>query len=402
MADKGAKIVWGSALAILAVGVLLVMTGGDDGPPQRRGERTVSVRIERVMPRQFMDVIEAIGTARANEAVMVTARVSETVQRVNFTDGMLVEQGAILVELTNAEEVASVREAEANLKEAQQQYDRTKDLVRRGTVSQSTVDENIRAVEAARSRLAVAEARNADRIIRAPFAGILGLRSVSPGTLVSPGDQITTLDDISIIKLDFQVPERFIAALAVGQQIVTEAAAYPGQLFIGEAKTIASRVDPVTRAATVRAEIPNPGHLLRPGMLLTVELIADRRQQLAVRETAVVPIGEEKFVYVVGADGKVALVTITTAVREGGYVEVLSGLSTGQRVVYSGTLRLRQGSKVQVLSDDTPEAPAREPIADLDAASDNLAGSRAEVLADSKAESATGGPEGGGDAENGD
>jgi membrane fusion protein (multidrug efflux system) len=222
-------------------------------------------------------------------------------------------------------------------------------------VSQSTADENVRELEAARSRLAVAEARSADRIIRAPFSGILGLRSVSPGTLVSPGTQITTLDDISIIKLDFQVPERFISLLASGQQIITEAAAYPDHQFIGVARTIASRVDPITRAATVRAEIANPERLLRPGMLLTVNLIADQRQQLAVRETAVVPIGEKKFVFVVGADNKVERALITTGAREGGYVEVLGGLTAGQAVVYSGTLQLRQGIKVQVLSDDTPD-----------------------------------------------
>lgn len=355
MTGQGSRIVWGVALGILAAGALLVITGGgDDGPPSGRGSRTASVKVERVAPRQFIDVIEAIGTARANEAVLVTARVSETVQRVNFEDGMLVKKGTILIELTNAEEIAAVREAEANVKQAQQQFDRIKDLVRRGTVSQSTADENVRELEAARSRLAVAEARAADHIIRAPFSGILGLRSVSPGTLVSPGTQITTLDDISIIKLDFQVPERYISLLAPGQQIVTEAAAFPDRQFTGVAMTVASRVDPITRAATVRAEIANPERLLRPGMLLTVNLIADERRQLAVRETAVVPIGEEKFVFVVGVDNIVERVGIVTGVREGGYVEVLGGLSAGQAVVYSGTLRLRHGIKVQVLSDDTP------------------------------------------------
>lgn len=365
---RGTKIVWGVALGILAAGVLLLVTGGDGEPPRGRGNRASAVEVERVASRQFLDVIEAIGTARANEAVMLTARLSETVQRVDFEDGMMVEKGAVLVVLTNAEEVAAVREAEANVKQAQQQYDRVRDLVRRGTVSQSTADENIRVLEAARARLAVAEARSADHIIRAPFAGILGLRSVSPGTLVSPGTQITTLDDISIIKLDFQVPERFISSLAAGQLIVTEAAAYPGQKFNGVAKTIASRVDPVTRAATVRAEIENVDGLLRPGMLLTVRLIADQREQLAVRETAIVPVGDEKFVFVVGADSSVKQVRVETGAREGGYVEVLGGLTAGQAVVFSGTLRLRNGTKVQVLGDDKETDP--------DAANNRRIGSR--------------------------
>lgn len=363
MIRRGTKIVWGVALGILAAGILLLVTGGDGEPPQGRGRRASAVEVEMVAPRQFVDVIEAIGTARANEAVLLTARVSETVQRVNFEDGMMVEKGAILVILTNAEEVASVHEAEANVKQAQQQFDRIKDLVRRGTVSQSTADENVRELDAARSRLAVAEARAADHIIRAPFSGILGLRSVSPGTLVSPGTQITTLDDITIIKLDFQVPERFISSLAPGQQIITEAAAYPERQFIGVAKTIASRVDPITRAATVRAEIENSERLLRPGMLLTVSLIADERVQLAVRETAIVPIGEDKFVFVVGADNTVAQVKIETGARQGGYVEVLGGLTAGQAVVYSGTLRLRHGTKVQVLGENAARGTAADPVA---------------------------------------
>lgn len=366
---SGRLIIWGSAALFLALaGYFMLSDGGEDIGNGREARRPTVVEVEAVALRAFSDVIEAIGTAKANESVVLTARVSETVQRVNFSDGMMVEKGTILVELTNAEEVAQAEEARANVREAQQQFDRIAGLVAKGTVSQSAADERVRELSAARSRLAAAEARTADRIIRAPFSGILGLRNVSPGALVSPGMEITTLDDNSIIKLDFQVPERFLAVLAPDQSIIAEASAYSGRKFEGIVRTINSRVDPVTRAVTVRAEIANDERLLRAGMLLTVKLISDERMTLAVPEGAIVPVGEEKFVYVVGSDMTVRLVTVETGARAGGYIELLAGVEAGTNVVWSGTVRLRPGGRIEIKSTGRPatarpDAPANSPAA---------------------------------------
>ncbi|MCG8505934.1 MAG: efflux RND transporter periplasmic adaptor subunit [Sphingomonadales bacterium] len=352
-------MVWGVVLVLAAGAVALYFT---DAPRQeRRFGRggPVPVQVEAVFMAEFADTIEAVGTALANESIILTARVSETVSRVNFDDGDVVEKGQVLVELTSFEERAQLQESRAALTEAESQFERAKDLVRRGNASQATLDLRTRELEEARSRIKAAEARVADRVLRAPFSGILGLRRVSKGSLVSPGDEITTLDDISIIKLDFSVPETFLAALAPGQTLVASAPAYPNRGFEGEVKTVNTRVDPITRAVSIRAELPNPDGLLKPGMLMTVSLVSNQRRGMAVSENALVPVGGEQYVYVV-RDGQTAeRIKVEIGGRRPGLVEVVVGLEPGQQVIVSGTLRLTPGAPVRVTSAGADAVAAR-------------------------------------------
>jgi len=198
-------------------------------------------------------------------------------------------------------------------------------------------------------------ARAGDYVITAPFTGFLGLREVSPGTLVSPGTQVTTLDDIHIIKVDFSVPEKFISALKEGQEIAAGAAAYPGREFRGVVRTIGTRVDPVTRAATVRAEISNEDDALRPGMLLTVDLVSNLAEAVSTRENALVPVGDDQFLFRVREDETVERIKVLVGRRYGARVEVTSGLAEGDLVVISGIMRLRDGSRVRI--QEQQEAP---------------------------------------------
>ena len=347
-AGKGKLAIWGLSAVIIAAGAYFMFapSGGDGNGRMRGMNRQVPVTVHTVEARPFADIIEAIGTTRAKESVVLTARVSETVQRVNFNDGDRVEKGTILVELTSSEETAQVREAQANVKEAKQQYDRAADLVKTGNTSRAVLDTRARALTEARARLTAAEARVGDRIIRAPFSGVLGFRMVTVGALVSPGTAVTTLDDVSLMKLDFSVPEMFLSALEEGQVIEAIAAAYPNRVFKGKVRTIGSRVDPITRAVTVRAFIDNADGALRPGMLMSLALTSNPRDALAVEEQSIVPVGRKKFVYRVKADDTVEMLTIETGTRQGKYVEVLSGVNEGDVIVASGTLRLRPGVKI--------------------------------------------------------
>ena len=190
-----------------------------------------------------------------------------------------------------------------------------------------------------------------DRVITAPFAGVLGFRQVSPGTLVTPGTTIASLDDVSVIKLDFSVPESFLSALAPGQGIRATSVAYPDQDFTGEVATIDSRVDPVSRAVTVRADVPNPDRLLRPGMLLTVDVFQPERQALVVPEIAVIQVSRTAHVFRVKDDNTVEQVDVELGQRRRGEVEILDGLVAGDRIVVDGTVKLRDGSAI---SDVTP------------------------------------------------
>ena len=193
--------------------VPLLAAGKDAAPPP------VPVIIAEVRSDRFVDRAEALGTLKANESVLVTANVTETVSAVYFEDGQRVEQGQMLVEMTNAEEHALLDEARIRVGEAQRQYARVKSLVAQGSASQSLLDERKRDLDTARALLVAIESRLADRLIKAPFAGVLGLRNISPGALVEPGDLIATLDDDRIMKLDFAVPSLFLSTLKPGRYL---------------------------------------------------------------------------------------------------------------------------------------------------------------------------------------
>ena len=196
------------------------------------------------------------------------------------------------------------------------------------------------------ARLNSVVARLRDRLIQAPFSGVLGFRQVSPGTMLSPNTPITTIDDISIIKLDFTVPETFIGSMAPGARVVARSVSFPGREFIGTVRTVGSRVDPVTRAITVRAHIENTYRSLRPGMLLTVEVVTGERQALVVPEGAVFQIQNRAYVYM--ADGDIARQRqIEIGGRRFGVVEVLGGLEEGELVVVAGTTKLRDGARMR-------------------------------------------------------
>jgi membrane fusion protein, multidrug efflux system len=301
---------------------------------------------------RFEDRVEALGTLRASESVTLSATLTETVSAIHFDDGDRVEAGQVLVEMTSAEEHALLVEAQSTLAEANRQYRRVESLAAQGTAAKSLLDERRREWETARARLAGIEARLGDRIIRAPFAGVVGLRQVSVGTLVTPGDLISTLDDDATMKLDFAVPSVFLGTLRPGLAISATSAAFPERRFTGSVAAIDSRVDPVTRAVTVRAALPNPERLLKPGMLMQVVLSKDPRDAVIIPEKALMPLGDRQYVLVVGADAKVERREIRIGTRRAGEVELLEGMVAGERVVTDGTLKLRPGDPVRIIAVD--------------------------------------------------
>jgi len=299
------------------------------------------------------DTIEAIGTASANESLTVTAKVTDTVRAVDFEDGDYVEAGDVLVQLTNREEEALLAEARANLDDAEMQLERIQNLARQNLIPESELDTARSRAEASQARLDTVLARLSDRLILAPFSGVLGFRQVSPGTLLQPNTAITTLDDISVIKLDFTVPETFLGAVTQGARVFARTAGYPDREFVGEVRTVGSRVDPVTRAIQVRALVPNDDRALRPGMLMTVQIVMAEREALVVSENAVYQIQDRHYVYVVGDDLVAREREIEAGERRFGSVEVIDGLAEGELVVTEGIVKLRDGTRVR-LADDSP------------------------------------------------
>jgi membrane fusion protein (multidrug efflux system) len=316
---------------------------GDAGP------ESVAVVTAPVQQKPIAVRIEALGTARANEAVDITSKAGNKVIAVRFEEGQWVHRGDVLVELDGAQDRADLAAAEAALAESRSAYQRGRGLYTQQAVSQSQLEQIEATLKGDEARVASAQARVADTVIRAPFDGRVGLRRVSVGALVNPGAIITTLDDTRTMKLDFDVPESFLAILKPGLAIAAKSIAYPDESFDGAVESIDSRIDPVTRSIKVRARLPNQQGLLRPGMFLTVVVSREPLPGLVVPEQALVPERGEVYVFVVAA-GRAARRVVTIGRRSPGEVEILTGVAAGERVVIEGTQQIRDGSNVHELA----------------------------------------------------
>jgi len=296
----------------------------------------------------FARQMEGVGSARANEAVDITAKLSNRVTAIKFREGQQVKAGEVLVEFDSEQTRASLAEAEAALKDSQSQFKRSRELFATKALSEAQLDQLQATLTANEARVAGARSQLNDTIIRAPFAGRVGLRNISVGSYVSPGTVITTLDDSSIIKLDFSVPEVFLSTLQEGLEITARTSAYPETEFKGKVSSIDSRLDPVSRSIIVRARIDNKDGRLKPGMFMTVKLIRTDVPALMLPEEALVPESDKKFVFVV-RDGKAARVEVQTGRRRPGEVEIVSGLDEGDVVVTEGTQKIRDGAPVKAM-----------------------------------------------------
>lgn len=329
--------------------VAFVMTGVANA--QRGGP--ASVFVEEVTPYDFATEIEALGTLEPSEVVDLTLNAADRVSAIYFDDGERVRKGRTLLSLAQREQVALVEAAEAEVEEARRQLERVIRLSEQNAVSQSERDTAQRNLDTAQAQLRAVQSRQRDRVLVAPFDGVLGFRQVSVGSYVRPGDIVATLIDDSEMNLDFAVPSTFLRALQPGVEIKAVTDDLPGETFEGQIATLDNRIDPVTRAVRVRAILPNEDRLLRPGMFMQVTLIADPRTAPSVPEEAIQPVGPDSFVFAIDYSGETPIARrtqVTLGTRQDGRVEVLGGLSAGQSVITEGIIRVRDGSPVVIRS----------------------------------------------------
>lgn len=322
----------------------------------QEGPAPILVRTAPVIRDHFVDRVEALGTLRANESVSLSANVTETITAVHFEDNQRVDKGMVLVEMTSAEEHAQLSEARSTAAEAKKQYARVQSLVESGAASRSLLDQRKREYETARAQLEAVSSRMEDRVVSAPFDGVVGLRNISAGALVQPGDRITTLDDDSVMKLDFSVPSTFLDVLKPGMKIVAKARGLNNEPCEGEVTAIDSQIDPVTRAIMVRALLPNEERMLKPGLLMTVELLKNPRKTLVIPESAIIPQGHDNFVLKAVRNGEVLTTekqAVTLGARRPGEVEILEGVSEGDEVVTHGTLKVQPGQPIEIEAKET-------------------------------------------------
>jgi len=323
---------------------------GSRGGGAGRSASQVSVAV--VQPRTFVDSLDVLGVAKGRQSVTLSAATTQLVEKVNFHDGQSVARGAVLIELKASEQDAGLVQSEAKLAQAEKEYRRWQTLGEKGYASKSSIDQYEAAWRSAQADVTAAKARLGDRLIRAPFAGTVGLSDVTPGALVNPGAPIVTLDDISSIRVDFQVPERYLSQVAQGQSIAAQVEAYPGRPIQGRVARLDTRIDERTRAITARAEFPNASGKLKPGMMMRVSIPRGSRQGLAAPESAVSMQGDSAFVYVLHSQGSKTTTEqrpVVTGLRQDGFVEIKEGVGAGDRIVADGLNKIQPGQPVHVL-----------------------------------------------------
>ncbi|MEO0816062.1 MAG: efflux RND transporter periplasmic adaptor subunit [Pseudomonadota bacterium] len=357
MADRSSAFFSFIALAVACVVVSPSALAQRGGP--------ASVFVEPVAEREFSREIEALGTLSPREQVDLTLNASDRITAVYFEDGERVRAGKTLVSLAQREQVALVEAAEADVDEASRQLDRVERLAEAEAVSLSELDSARRDLDSAEANLRALQSRQRDRVLVAPFEGVLGFRQVSVGSFVRPGDVVATLIDDSEMLLDFDVPSTLLRSVQPGTEIIAETDDLPGEVFIGTVATLDNRIDPVTRSIRARASLPNPEALLRSGTFMRVTLRAEPRTRLAIPEEVVQPVGPKTFVWKVVDEGGNLVARrseVQLGQRSAGYIEVIDGLVLGERVITEGIIRVREGAPV-VIRDQEMLEPRFEPIA---------------------------------------
>ncbi|MBI4183555.1 MAG: efflux RND transporter periplasmic adaptor subunit [Proteobacteria bacterium] len=325
--------------------------GGFASSPRVLGQQGAPVEVEAAVVRAetVRREVSAVGTLLANESVIIRPEVEGRVADLSFREGQAVTEGTVLVRIEDAIHQARLVQAEAALTLSRANYERAADLYTKGSGTARARDETFAKMRSDEADLALNRALLAKTVIRAPFDGILGLRKVSVGAFVRPGDDVVDLVDIDPIKVDFRIPETLAAGLRVGQDIRVAVDALPGRAFEGRVYAISPEFDPQGRSVLLRARIANPNGPLRPGMFARVGLVLEEREgALVVPETALVPLAGEQFVFKV-VDGKAVQAMVKIGQRRAGRVEVREGLKAGETVVTAGQIKLRDGVPVRPL-----------------------------------------------------
>lgn len=292
--------------------------------------------------------VEALGTLAADESIIIASEIAGRVVALGFREGERVSKDQDLVKLDTAILDAELKQAQADLSLARDTYDRNRSLVQRGAGTQVALEQATAQLASQEARVQLVQSKLAQATIKAPFTGVVGLRSVGVGDYISVGKPLVALTNIDPIKVDFRVPEIFLTRLKVGQPVQLKVDAVPDRPFTGQIFAIDPVVDVNGRAVKLRAKVPNADLVLKPGLFARITIVVDKRDDaLLVPETAVVPDGLGKTVFII-ENGKAKRVPVELGKRLTGKVEVVKGLKPGMQIVTAGQMRLREGSTVAI------------------------------------------------------
>ncbi|HUF20738.1 MAG TPA: efflux RND transporter periplasmic adaptor subunit, partial [Burkholderiales bacterium] len=303
--------------------------------------------------------VTAVGSLLAEESVIIRPEMDGRIVGLHFQEGRPVAAGQRLVTIDGSEFEAQLAAIEADLRTEEQRYQRSQELVEQNFISKEALDMQRGTVERLKARADEARAKLAKTVIRAPFAGVAGLRMVSPGAYVRAGEDIVRLENVGSIKVDFRIPETFMARVGRNQDVAVQVDAYPGRDFRGRVYAVEPVVDERSRTILMRARVPNQGAQLKPGMFVRVAVTLETRSNaIVVPEQAIWPQGQDNFVFRV-VDNKAVLTKVTLGNRQPGTVEIANGLSPADVVITEGQIKLRDGAPVTVMGAPPQPAPAK-------------------------------------------
>jgi membrane fusion protein (multidrug efflux system) len=377
-----------AALAVLVVVAVAVAAGGGywmgrQKPPgtaataakgpavPAAAPNAVTIEAVKVARQPLPQTITAVGSLRSDESITVRPEVAGRISAIRFQEGQRVAKGDTLVMLDPAINDAEVLQARANLTLAKSKFDRSVDLAKANFISGQAKDEAENNLKVAQASLTLAEARLAKTQIKAPFSGIIGLRTVSVGDYVKEGADMVNLESIDPLKVDFRVPEIYLTQVKVGQPLSVVLDAMAGKTYEGRVLAVNPLLDATGRAVVIRAQVRNQDTSLRPGMFARVRLVTkDVKDAMVIPEQSLVPQGEEQYVFKV-VDGKAVRQKVEVGQRRDGKAEILQGVSPDDTVVSAGQLKLRDGVPVRLAgapltaaSNESPAAPGKAPKSD--------------------------------------
>jgi membrane fusion protein (multidrug efflux system) len=322
---------------------------GAGGPPP------VSVDAAKVKLQTLPTSITAVGSLRSDESIVLRPEVSGRISEISFIEGTPIAKGSTIVRLDQSVQRAELAQAEANLALANSRVERARDLHKKGFISSQALDEAESTYKASAAAHQLSAARLSKLDLRAPFAGVVGLRQVSIGDYVREGQDIVNLEKIDLLKVDFRVPEQFHKQISVGQLLQLNLDAFTNRTFDGQVFAINPLLDANGRAVVIRARVKNADNRLRPGMFARVRLLTNEsKESMVIPEQAIVALSDEFFVFKL-VDGRAIRTKVEIGQRSTGIVEVVSGLAATDTVVIGGQPKLRDGSRIQIATlDGTP------------------------------------------------
>lgn len=346
---------------ILSILSLSIMASAPAVSATRQGPSAVTVVTEQVQTHQVSQSLSLVGKLQAEQSVVVSPEVAGKVDKIAVKANQEVSQGQLLIQLNDDKAKAALAEAKAYLKDEQRKLKEFTRLAKRNAITQTEIDAQKASVEIAQARLDAANADIRDLHISAPFAGTVGFIDFSVGKMVSVGAELLTLDDLSVMRLDLQIPERYLSQLATGMNVIATTSAWGNKAFEGKVVGIDSRINQETLNLRVRIHFDNPSRLLKPGMLVSANIDFPPLEAPIIPVQALEYSGTKRYVYVVGDDAKAKRTEVILGARVGNQVVIEQGLEIGQKIVVQGIVNMRDGSSVTELgADGKPKADKKE------------------------------------------